>query len=91
MAPYFEFQNAVKLLCGEFSLERISIELEHLGASRPLVLSDAVLEKLAQNYVWCEMERVDDAHRAVRFCTSWATKAENVEQFCADLKAAMEN
>jgi len=55
------------------------------------VLSDAVLEKLAQNYVWCEMERVDDTHRAVRFCTSWATKAENVEQFCADLKAAMDN
>ncbi|MBQ4614931.1 MAG: iron-containing alcohol dehydrogenase [Akkermansia sp.] len=46
MAPYFEFQNAVKLLCGEFSLERISIELEHLGASRPLVLSDAVLNKI---------------------------------------------
>lgn len=46
MVPYFEFQNAVKLLCGELSLERISIELEHLGASRPLVLSDAVLSKI---------------------------------------------
>ncbi|MBQ1960160.1 MAG: iron-containing alcohol dehydrogenase [Akkermansia sp.] len=46
MVPYFEFQNAVKLLCGELSLERISIELEHLGAARPLVLSDAVLSKI---------------------------------------------
>jgi len=46
MVPYFEFQNAVKLLCGELSLERISIELEHLGASCPLVLSDAVLSKI---------------------------------------------
>lgn len=46
MVPYFEFQNAVKLLCGEFSLERIAIELEHLGASRPLVLSDAILSKI---------------------------------------------
>ncbi len=46
MVPYFEFQNAVKLLCGEFALERISIELEHLGASCPLVLSDAVLSKI---------------------------------------------
>lgn len=46
MVPYFEFQNAVKLLCGELALERIAIELEHLGASCPLVLSDAVLSKI---------------------------------------------
>lgn len=46
MPSYFEFQNAVKLLCGELALERIANELHHLGASRPLVLSDAVLEKI---------------------------------------------
>ena len=46
MVPYFEFQNAVKLLCGELSLERIAIELELMGASKPLVLSDAVLAKI---------------------------------------------
>jgi len=50
------------------------------------VLPDAVLDKLSENYVWCEMERVDATHRAVRFCTSWATKAENVDKFCRDLK-----
>lgn len=43
---YFEFQNAVKLLCGELSLERIPNELQHLNAKRPLVLSDAVLAKI---------------------------------------------
>ena len=43
---YFEFQNAVKLLCGELSLERIANELQHLHAERPLVLSDAVLAKI---------------------------------------------
>ena len=53
------------------------------------VLPDAVLEKLAEKYVWCEMERVDETHRAVRFCTSWATLPENVSKFCADLKALM--
>ncbi len=46
MNAYFEFQNAVKLLCGELSLERIPSELEHLGASRPLLLSDAVLARI---------------------------------------------
>ena len=53
------------------------------------VLPDAVLDKLAENYVWCEMERVDAAHRAVRFCTSWATRPENVAQLCRDLKALL--
>ncbi len=46
MNAYFEFQNSVKLLCGELSLERIAIELEHLGGRAPMLLSDAVLEKI---------------------------------------------
>lgn len=53
------------------------------------ILPDAALEKLSSKYVWCEMERVDDTHRAVRFCTSWATKTENVESFCKDLTACL--
>ena len=31
-------------------------------------------------------ERVDDIHSAVRFCTSWATKEENVNSLIEDLK-----
>ena len=49
------------------------------------ILPDAVLTELAKTYVFSEQERVDDTHRAVRFCTSWATKPENVERLCADL------
>lgn len=43
---YFEFQNAVKLLCGELALGRLADELRHLKAERPLLLSDAVLTKI---------------------------------------------
>ena len=43
---YFEYQNAVKLLCGQSALDRIPDELRHLGASRPMLLSDAVLAKI---------------------------------------------
>lgn len=50
------------------------------------ILPDTVLEELAKTYVFSEQERVDEAHRAVRFCTSWATRPENVEQLCADLQ-----
>ncbi len=46
MSKYFEFQNAVKLLCGESALERLADELEHLGAKAPMLLSDAVLARI---------------------------------------------
>ena len=55
------------------------------------ILPDAVLEELAKKYAFCEQERVDENHRAVRFCTSWATKEENVEQLCADLRRLSAN
>ena len=50
------------------------------------ILSDTVLEKLKENFTFSEQERVDDSHRAVRFCTSWATTEEAVEQLCCELK-----
>lgn len=55
MNKYFEFQNAVKLLCGESALERLANELEHLGARAPMLLSDAVLAKIGT------MQQVVDA------------------------------
>ena len=42
------------------------------------ILPDAVLEELAKTICFTEMERVDESHRAIRFCTSWATTEENV-------------
>ncbi len=54
------------------------------------ILPDDVLEKLSQKYVFSEQERVDGAHRAVRFCTSWATREENVDALCADLEAMIQ-
>lgn len=49
------------------------------------ILPDAVLNALSKTYIFSEQERVDETHRAVRFCTSWATKEENVLRLCADL------
>ena len=52
------------------------------------ILPDTVLDALKKTYVFNEMDRVDDHHRAVRICTSWATKEENVERLCRDLRQA---
>lgn len=49
------------------------------------ILSDALLDELSKNFVFTEMERVDDKHRAVRFCTSWASTKQNVDALCKEL------
>ena len=49
------------------------------------ILPDKLLEKLAENFTFSEEKRVDADHRAVRFCTSWATREENVLALCEAL------
>lgn len=44
----------------------------------PIVPDDA-LEKLGERFGYSYDHRVDETHSAVRFCTSWATKEENVD------------
>ncbi len=50
------------------------------------ILPDELLEKLKCEFTFCEQTRIDEKHRAVRFCTSWATKEENVDALCRRLK-----
>lgn len=50
------------------------------------VLPDSVLSELEKEFSFTEQERVDDSHRAVRFCTSWATKPEYVAALCKKLE-----
>ena len=50
------------------------------------ILPDKVLSELKNNYSFSEQERVDATHRAVRFCTSWATKQEDVDALCKALE-----
>ena len=69
-------------------LEELKIPLLVPGVTNQIfpILPDAVLEKLSEDFVFCEQERVDGTHRAVRFCTSWATRKEAVDALCARLR-----
>ena len=51
------------------------------------ILSDKLLAELSKEFCFTEMERVSETHRAVRFCTSWATTQENMDKLCAALRA----
>ena len=50
------------------------------------ILTDTFLDELSKSFMFTEMERVDETHRAVRFCTSWATTQENVDALCKELE-----
>ena len=54
------------------------------------ILSNAVLKRLCEGYSWATIERVDDRHTAVRFCTSWATVPRDVDSLIDDLTNALE-
>lgn len=54
------------------------------------ILPDALLNKLKENFTFSEQERVDAEHRAVRFCTSWATTGEAVDALCDELRKLSE-
>ena len=83
---YFEIaRHAVKLA------DQIRDTLDGLGVAHLVpgitnqifpILPDGVLEELAKEFCFTEMERVSETHRAIRFCTSWATTQENVDKLC---------
>lgn len=50
------------------------------------VLPDRVLAELSRDFCFSEIERIDDTHRAVRFCTSWATTEQSVDALCSKLE-----
>ena len=58
------------------------------GVSNQLfpILKDSVLAELAKEFSFVTMDKIGEDCHAVRFCTSWATKQENVDKLCAELR-----
>ena len=54
------------------------------------ILPAKVRQYLGQNYTFIEMDQIDADKRVCRFCTSWATKEENVDALCRDLEKITE-
>ena len=51
------------------------------------IMPHHVIAKLREKYVLGGLTEVDEDHSAVRVVTSWATRAEDVAAFCADILA----
>jgi threonine aldolase len=50
------------------------------------ILPDAHIEILKEKYSFAIWEKMNETHSAVRFCTSWATKEESVDELIKDLQ-----
>jgi len=87
---YFDIASHANQMADKIrnTLKRLGYSLFVPGTTNQIfpVLPDSLLEKLAENFSFTEQERVDATHRAVRFCTSWATTEENVNALCKELE-----
>lgn len=87
---YFEISAHADALADQIKDVLLSLKVPFLvpAVTNQLfpILPDSVLKKLSEKYVFCEQQRVDDTHRAIRFCTSWATRQEAVDALCTDLR-----
>ncbi|MEA0562275.1 threonine aldolase family protein [Lysinibacillus irui] len=50
------------------------------------ILPNSLLATLGEKYSFSIWEAFDDLHTVVRFCTSWATKKENVDRLIEDIQ-----
>ena len=51
------------------------------------IIPNTKLEILEKKYAFSLWKHMDEEHSAVRFCTSWATKDENVELLLKDIRS----
>lgn len=71
---------------GAFRAKEIPFHVSSPTNQQFVVLSDSQLAKLeAAGHMVEYMDRTDETHRVVRFCTSWSTKQEEVEKLLTDI------
>lgn len=51
------------------------------------ILPHDVIRELGKSYSFSLWEKIDERHSAVRFCTSWATKPEQVEALIEEIRS----
>ncbi|MBE6991404.1 MAG: low specificity L-threonine aldolase [Ruminococcaceae bacterium] len=68
-----------------FAAKGVKMRYDSMTNQQFPILSDEVLAKLGEKYAYSFWEKMDDTTSAVRFCTSWATKTEAVDELLADI------
>ena len=88
---YFEITRKADMLAMKirdaFAKKGIPFWVESPTNQQFVILTDAQKETLEKRYIFEPMGKSADGGNIARFCTSWATDAENVEQLLADIRA----
>ena len=91
---YFEISAHADRMAEQLrsKLEELSYEFFMPAQSNQLfpILPRKVREYLGGKYTFIEMDKLDEDRSVCRFCTSWATKQENVDALCLDLEKIRE-
>lgn len=54
------------------------------------IFTDEQVRRLSAKYAFSDIRPLDDGRTAVRICTSWATRSEDVDQLIADIRAELQ-
>ncbi len=75
------------------TLEALGVPMYIPAATNQLfpIFSNAFLAELGKKFTFTEQCVVDENHRVVRFCTSWATTQENLDALCGELEIIHKN
>lgn len=87
---YFEISKKANELANKIKVACIKKGYQFITPSNTNqqfpIIPDKVLEKLKEKYEYLYLQKIDETHSAVRFCTSWATTEDAVNQLVFDLE-----
>ena len=87
---YFDISRHADAMADKIreTLDQLQIPMLVPGTTNQIfpILPNDKLDILAKDFVFNTECHVDDNHRAIRFCTSWATPEKNVDALCNALK-----
>lgn len=69
-----------------FAKKGIPFYSESFTNQQFVILDDNQLKKISENHITDFEKQIDDTHTAVRFCTMWATKDEDVDTLIKDIE-----
>jgi len=87
---YFDIASKANILADQIRATLDELKIPYLvpTISNQIfpIFEVSVLKELSKTISYSEMDWVDQNHRAIRFCTSWATTQENVQILCDTLR-----
>ncbi|MFV0466295.1 MAG: threonine aldolase family protein [Lachnospiraceae bacterium] len=90
-ALYFQISAHAVVLADKLrnSMEEMGIRFAYDSPTNQLfpILKNTQIEKLGEHISFLSIEKIDNTHTCIRFCTSWATKEEDVDTLIQVLKS----